>query len=117
MLHECCASHVSWVIWNAKYDGVVFIFRLDPRKGQCNVKQIKLVQISKIKNFFQKHSYTVQFRFRIQKMLFLCTAIRKAKIAFQKGDVITFTALLYHCTAKKGCYFEIWYVFCLYVAL
>ena len=37
MLHDCRATHVLWIIGDAEHD-VAFIFRFDPRKGQCKVK-------------------------------------------------------------------------------
>ena len=37
MLHECCATHVVWVIWEAEFDGDI-ISKLYSRKRQCQVK-------------------------------------------------------------------------------
>ena len=52
MLHECRATHVLWVIWDAEVDGnVTLIAKFDPRKVQF---QVTLGQISKFKIFVQK---------------------------------------------------------------
>ena len=37
MQHECCVTHVLWVIW-AQNSLVASISKFDPRKRQCNVK-------------------------------------------------------------------------------
>ena len=37
MLHDCHATHVLWVIWDAEYDGGIH-FRFDARKDQYKVK-------------------------------------------------------------------------------
>ena len=37
MLHECDATHVLWVIWDAELM-VALVFKFGWRKGQCQVK-------------------------------------------------------------------------------
>ena len=54
MLHECRATHVLWVILTQN-SVVTFVFKFDLRKSHS---QVKLDQISKFKNFLQKHMYS-----------------------------------------------------------
>ena len=46
MLHECRATRVLWVIWDAEFDGDI-ISKIDSMKGQCQVK------VGKIRSNFQ----------------------------------------------------------------
>ena len=76
---------------------VVFIFRVDPRKGQYEVKLGQIKSNFQIKISLQKHAYLVQFRLWIHSknvIYFYVGQLEIPKIAFRKSDVITFTRVL-----------------------
>ena len=55
MMHECRATHVLWVVWDAEFDGVIhFMFGL--RKSQCRAKLSQKGQIFKFNIFVAKHA-------------------------------------------------------------
>ena len=79
---------------------VTLIYIFDPRSEQVMFKK---GQISKLRNYFLKHAYLVQFGLRIQKNV-ICFDVRQLEIprnAIQKSDVITLTWFLRHCIARN----------------
>ena len=81
---------------------VAFIFRFNPRKGQHKVKLGQKGQIFKIKFLPKNIPIVSSFVSGFQKMsfIFLRTIIRNAIKCISKSDVINFTCLFYHCSAK-----------------
>ena len=53
MLFKCRATHVSWVIWDAEFDGDTH-FKFDPMKGQLWVKLGQIESNFKIQHFLTK---------------------------------------------------------------
>ena len=78
---------------------VTLIFISDPRPGHVRVKNVKF-RSSKFsfKNIPILSSFVAGFQ---NVICFNVRLFEIPKIAFQKGDVITFTWILCHCTAKK----------------
>ena len=68
MLHECPATHVLWVIWDAGSGQTHSKF--DRSKVQF---QVKLDQISNKKIILQKYAYHIQFCLRIPNMRLIFT--------------------------------------------
>ena len=96
MLLECRATHVLTVIWDADFDGDIH-FKFGLRKGQCQVKLGQNRPIFEIQNFHAETCLSCSI-FPLNSINIICFYVRKLempKIAFQKGDVITLTYLVF----------------------
>ena len=77
--------YMFYVPFGAQNTMVAFILRFDTKKGQYKVKLGQKGQIFKIKIFFKKHAYLVQFFFlRIPKnvIYFYAWQLEMPKTAF-----------------------------------
>ena len=102
MLHECCATHVLWVL-GAQNSMVTSIFEFGLRKGQCQVKLGQIRSNFQIQNRLTKTClyYPVLPQNSKSVIYFHISKLEMPKIAIQRSGSITFRYLLfYHGTAK-----------------
>ena len=100
MLHECRATHVLWVIWDAKIDGsVIFKFwaKYRPISGQTRSTQVKCLFL----NLLTKTCLPCPvLSHDLKKDIFRYDNQKRRKMSFQK---VTSSHLyvFYHCSAKN----------------
>ena len=85
MLHECRATHILLVIWDAEIDGGIHFQVWPEERSMSGQNRSNKVKFLKFKISIQKHTYVVQFCLRIPEMLFFYVRqLEKPKIAFEK---------------------------------
>ena len=102
MLHECHATHVS-LVFGAQNSMVTIIFEFGLRIGQCQVKLGQIRSNFQIQNFLAKIclNYPVLSRFFYGAIYFHVWKLKVPKIAFQKGNAITFTCFFFAIAQPK----------------
>ena len=101
MLFKCRVTHVLWVIWDAEFDGDIYVLILARGNVKFRSNYVKLGHISNLKIFLQNAPILCSFTSVYQKYhLFLSTTNTNATNCIRKYDVITFTWFYGHCRTK-----------------